>query len=71
MVLIACVVYPVSSKLNVALNFVLKNMNNVMQKQELNKSSIATHCWEKNPTFHFNLAKMITKPISIHEFNFL
>ena len=39
--------------------------------QETNKSVIAKHCWVNDPTFNFHSAKIVCKPNSVFELDFL
>ena len=42
-----------------------------IHNQEINKSPIAEHCRENDHTFNFHSAKIICKPTSVFELDFL
>ena len=51
--------------------FLLNEHKLNIRNQETNKFAIAKHCWERDHTFNFHSAKIICKPNSVFELNFL
>ena len=67
---LASVVYHTLVKQNVVC-FHLNEHKLSIQNQETNKSAIAKHSWESDHTFNFHSAKIICKPSSVFELDFL
>ena len=51
--------------------FRLNEHKHNIRNQETNKSAIAKHFWENDPTFNFHSVKIVCKPNSVFELDFL
>ena len=66
----ANVVYPTLAKQNVNYFFLNEHKLNI-RNHETNKSALAKQSWVNDQTFNFHSAKIICKPTSVFEFDFL
>ena len=57
------------SKYRLCLRFYVHKLN--IRNQETNKTTMTKHCWENDHTFNFYSAKIICKPNSMFELDFL